>query len=459
MLSIIILVSSIQEDVNGGGNDSSTRINLIKEESFRKLFADAISLEPQESTITYDDIPGSYPYREHAGLIKPSNANGKRKLFLEYIQFLTNYPDIELVVYVGSGPGTLDNYVHNLFPNLKAIMIDPTDHNIYMGSNITLSEKEYRNDDSSSMYTVEEQNKIAYLYDHGKLEYKTPGIDEPKVNLYNPIKDEVVTAKREKTEFNPFANVDNTRNFILNSKYKMFLYQDYFTTDMARFFEKILKGTRCAFISDIRFRGDGRGITESFVHCDLILQYVWTKVINPTYYKLKFRIPFVDDSHSTKERKCPEQLDIYKNGVLTYLPGKIYLQPWAPSSSTETRLVGERDNLGPKGWDATKKYNLKDYEAKMWYYNNIWRPYVRHKNDYLNKTNRVDMCNDCALEVHILKEYKAKINPNFDIEFGIYTLNNVSRIRPLKNKPLHGSFYQPMTVEKYEEYIKEFFGK
>jgi hypothetical protein len=57
---------------------------------------------------------------------------GQRKLLLTEIEFLTNYAgnDKYLVVYAGAAPGSHINYLSQLFPQLKFILIDTNDFSV-----------------------------------------------------------------------------------------------------------------------------------------------------------------------------------------------------------------------------------------------------------------------------------------------------------------------------------------
>ena len=107
----------------------------------------------------------------------------------------------------------------------------------------------------------------------------------------------------------------------------------------------------------------------------------WHKIIQPDFSYLKFRCPY-------------DNPIIYK-----YYKGDIYLQLYAPTSSTETRILFTK-NLEPY------EYNSQEYQGKMLYFNRIIRPSY-HKS--LIKNNfYFDHCYDCTYFGYIIKNYIKK---------------------------------------------------
>lgn len=147
---------------------------------------------------------------------------------------------------------------------------------------------------------------------------------------------------------------------------------EFFLDETAHYYHNKLKNDNriLLFISDIRISTD-----ENDVMMDNESQIRWHKILNPRYSYLKFRCPY----------------DIKK---YNYYKGKIYIQPYAPQSSTETRiLLGE--NL------IEKEYDTKEYNGKLFYHNRILRP--SHYN--CNNCGLFDKCFDCAFFYKIMKKY------------------------------------------------------
>lgn len=67
-------------------------------------------------------------YRRRTGENKTVLHWGQRKLFLSEVEFLTNVTEKDkeyVFVYAGAAPGTHTNFLSNMFPNIKFILIDP----------------------------------------------------------------------------------------------------------------------------------------------------------------------------------------------------------------------------------------------------------------------------------------------------------------------------------------------
>lgn len=138
------------------------------------------------------------------------------------------------------------------------------------------------------------------------------------------------------------------------------------------------------FISDIRsaspFEEDDLTV-ETKVKQDMQNQMDWTLKLKPRMSMLKFRLPWED-------------------GETEYLDGDIYYQPWAPSTSTETRLITDGKNK--------KMYSNRDYEQRMFYFNIHTRTNLyKHP---IKGIKGLDCCYDCATEVYIWNMYLEKFN-------------------------------------------------
>lgn len=198
--------------------------------------------------------------------------------------------------------------------------------------------------------------------------------------------------------------------------------QQYFTEEIAHLFagrDDVL------FISDIRTASPsmmGLKEIEVRVENDNNAQMRWYEIINAKKTMLKFRLPWpvpfeLDASGelipSPHDSKTPNKTYkwVTKGGEkFVYLKGDIYIQPWAPQTSTETRLV--IDPFDKDKGPVMTTYNNTEYEERMFYFNNVMRPSLfPHK----VKGEGLDHCYDCATETEILTMYlikykKLKIN-------------------------------------------------
>jgi hypothetical protein len=102
----------------------------------------------------------------------------------------------------------------------------------------------------------------------------------------------------------------------------------------------------------------------------------WYTILKPNYAFLKFRCPY------------------YKPEKYEYYDGKIYLQPYAPIKSTETRIL--LSSL------EKKTYDIDEYIGRMFYFNRVLRP-AYYK--ILADNKHMDHCWDCAYFSYIVKNY------------------------------------------------------
>lgn len=173
------------------------------------------------------------------------------------------------------------------------------------------------------------------------------------------------------------------------------IHQEYFTNEIA----KKYVNKNILFISDIRIMPEDAYVIDptrenpiqAQVKIDMELQKEWVNIIKPTMSMLKFRLPYDDEK-------------------VEYLAGDIYLQPWAPQNSTETRLITDGKN--------TKIYDSKSYNNALYYHNNITRLYQKyilpfdiHKIDgFLNEYDSV--CEIFILYLYFSKSHKNDIYEN-----------------------------------------------
>ena len=96
---------------------------------------------------------------------------------------------------------------------------------------------------------------------------------------------------------------------------------------------------------DVLFVSDIRTMPNDDAHCaaDMALQQAWVLQIQPLACMLKFRLPWAP-------------------GGTEYLDGRVFLQPYAQTRSTESRLIWERGD-GQRCWDHT------EYEEQMFAWN------------------------------------------------------------------------------------------
>lgn len=141
------------------------------------------------------------------------------------------------------------------------------------------------------------------------------------------------------------------------------------------------------FISDIRtadYTQMEGAENEAAIMADMRMQENWHNIIKPVRSHLKFRLPYVEG---------------YAGAVTTvrYLNGFVFRQPWAPQTSTETRLV---PTTGETDWSSKK------YEDQLFYHNAVVRERFRFLNPLTNNEEPIDpgqgLTNDYDSTAHIV---------------------------------------------------------
>lgn len=160
-----------------------------------------------------------------------------------------------------------------------------------------------------------------------------------------------------------------------------------------------VKGAGVLFISDIRRTPEGwkdaavdetnaADLEQEFsalVAEDMAFQQDWHIAMRPAWSMLKMRLP-------------------YTAGQTEYLDGQVYTQVWAPSSSTEARLVckgvGDRANVRA----PMRIYDNTEYEQIFYRFNlcTRWQPFeLPYALAYANAPASYDMRG----EIHIWEQY------------------------------------------------------
>ena len=169
-----------------------------------------------------------------------------------------------------------------------------------------------------------------------------------------------------------------------NHKQVREIISDFFTEKTAQYFSDKFENRKfkLLFMSDIRKATDDESVLN-----DQEDNILWHKIIKPDYSYFKFRCGYETD-------------EIYK-----YYKGLIFLQPFAPQSSTETRLLLKKDL-------ESYEYNIKEYQGKLYYFNRVMRPSF-YKKSIINDNNYFDHCYDCTYFSYLIKNYLNHF-PNFN---------------------------------------------
>lgn len=162
--------------------------------------------------------------------------------------------------------------------------------------------------------------------------------------------------------------------------------QDFFTDEVAEGWADDAQREGILFISDIRTAESGDIPMDDDILRDLEMQHKWYRILGNTAKAsmLKFRLPFEVPPHEVQ-----------------YPQGQIWLQPWAPPSSTETRLV-----LLPDAQTIT--YETRCYEEELFYHNIVRREWYKCRQCNCRTLSSImpgfDGCYDCSLALKIFEQ-------------------------------------------------------
>lgn len=188
----------------------------------------------------------------------------------------------------------------------------------------------------------------------------------------------------------------------LKGNSKIHVYQEYFTDETAKKWAE--QRDKVLFISDIRTAdytvAESLDQNEEQIMQDLVMQETWYKIMQPARAMLKFRLPYPGGTR-------PVQMQ--------YLNGHVMRQPWAPQTSTETRLI-PFNSTQPTEPTASNQinqrtWNCKDYEEQMFYLNAIVRETFKFdccKDKVWSNQSELTDDFDSAVEIYLWTEYLIK---------------------------------------------------
>ena len=383
---------------------------------------------------TFAELKHRLPYSKDVKINSSSVHLGQIKLFLSELEFMTyclhEHSDSALFVYAGSAPSHKILLLCDMFPNIKMLLIDPHDHHV-MGKT----------------------NAVVYLKTTSVG--KRYGIGKHHFNVYAGGR--VVFAQRKNIAELTRNVIAPDIDFIKSSSYKIYIYEDYMTEQIARLFSD----TSCYFISDIRTNMEGDSPSDLDIIWNSAQQLVWLDKMRPIKSMLKFRPPYNAQPNSEiaaanyPEIIASKALGIdfvadHAAGKFKYFqPETIFLQAFAGVNSSETRLI-------VSNYSDFHEYDPKDYDEKFSCFNKIQRGLIFHNHEMLDKSMRIDGCNDCALMAKIYSDYNKKYNLKFD---GLAQIKDITGImnRSFQEYPLHGLLYKQYpnldAVQQYQMYI------
>lgn len=418
--------------VNHQKTKKPTYEHLVRKE-YKQLFKTVLrntksELEPKielemtesEPRLPFDNNRQSDAYKKYEKFVH----NGQRKLFLAEFEHLISIGDVPtLIVYIGAAPTNKGWAICEYFPKTKFIMIDPNAFNIFMGP----EQSHYFQNEPEG-----DQNKVVYLqYSNNNPEIagrppKYTGIRYFDGSKVVNIKDKFATLS-SRLESNMESNVD----FVLNSDDRIYIIEDYFTTETTEFIKRVFeKNSEYKTVIWSDMRSDN---VSTNIMLDTARVYSWTQMAIPDYAMFKFRCPFDTNIDYDQHKKDFDEaknlgLDLYNIGdTMPFYDGVIKLQCWPGDCSAETRLHVTGDTIRNK---VFRDYDRMGYEERLFYYNVIIRKFIPHKNDNANEKIGFDRCNDCAKENYLFSLYKQNINPDIDIQEEVVKLSKLTE-RPL----------------------------
>ena len=110
----------------------------------------------------------------------------------------------------------------------------------------------------------------------------------------------------------------------------------------------------------------------------------WVQILKPKKAMLKFR--------------CLHTYEIFRDKSTLFFEGDIFIQPWAPQSSTESRVICDHTS-------KMVEYSNLTYEQQFFYHNDV----VRIEKFFKNPINRNKINFDTAAEIVYLTDYLRKI--------------------------------------------------
>jgi len=367
--------------------------------------------------ITLDDIKDKMPYTYKNQPIIRGNHIGQRKLLLSEVQFLTQVDSgIKYCIYAGSAPGHKTHFLSKLFPDTKFILIDPNKFNLVIVDDKTTS-----------------ANNVLFVNKYHR--------DEPHkdiVHIYSeyPTKSNEFVNKKL-SDMND-AEKKSVIDLITNSKYKIFIIEDFMDDKYAKFLKQLGKTT---FVSDIRSNTskDDSHPLDIDIYWNTSMMYNWMNILKPELSMLKIRMPFfnkkIDIGMYEAEFKVSKKYGIdfindYNNFKFKMSKSIFYLQAWSRQLSTELRMYIKKNDI-----NNIVNYDIKEIENKMFYFNVIDRTLHMHKNNNASKHYNFCYCNDCALENDIWTQYFKKTkNKYIDDILSAIKITNI-----ITNRPLHKS--------------------
>jgi uncharacterized protein YegP (UPF0339 family) len=402
-----------------------------------------------EPILYLHDIKERLPYASSCSYYTTQHI-GQLKLLISEIHFCTiatkAKDDSFVMVYAGSAPNHKGFILNELFPNMKALLVDPAEHLLYKPNGGDQYDKSLLSDDKVLYFCCADGNKF--------------NVKNRIINIYDGKT--VIRANRDSAEVKLIS--DNWKNKTtiedeyleaFNLPYNNYIIEDYFKDETAEFCKKLKASKDIIFVSDIRTNlndnlkkniYDKKDVTDLDICVNSAMMLSWVNIMQPRLSMLKFRPPyFLGKERIVFEKNCNQgmykyyfdkvksQVDFvkdYKDKKFRYIIGDEALQAFAGTTSGETRLIFSDIKIGLI--DHIKR------EEQLFYYNQIRRQYGFHDNQTDSITG-IDNCGDCALSQKVISNYIDKYNFG-EVKDNITLQSMITLLRRSINIDNHGGF-------------------
>lgn len=432
-----------------------------------------------------DDLPTTLKYN----LDKFKNMNchvGQRKTLLTEFEFYNKCVDFDeknnLIIYAGAAASEKLPILLKLFPTLKFLLIDPNYFSInwdlrYVYQNVDNIDKDHHKYFTEILKTKKAHSQ--FLVEIAKLSFKTKFLydDENTYNIFDIYDDgykDKMDIFKKKFESKKINIIDE----IFTSDTQVFIIQDYMTIELTDLLKQYIDNAKTKhklyFLSDIRTNEiAGTETTDIDILWNSALQIVFVKGLNPEFSMLKYRTPFYMKDDPTPEiiNKRDKKYDFvfetidyvkkyydvdlikyYKKKEFLYFASDfIYVQPWAPSGSSETRMFVSKQNSNKE----FIPYDLK-HEDRMYFYKFIrffkFYPFFYEKLKDVPELH-YDGCQDCTREIMIVMDYIMKEQSyRYNITKIVHELDKKSVVDQLIdiNKLIKQYTYFDLSKENYK---------
>lgn len=466
--------NTIKNTIKGGVDISPTTWKNIREIS---ELIDGKTLNP---IFNYNQLY-SLTY-EGGTLVKIGCHLGQRKLLLTEIQFYNTLRSInnnvKLIIYAGSAPAEHMPVLLEMFPDLKFLLIDPHFHRIdaeYIGvyqnrknidpKDLNLVKKDLKSSNYSKSNNSISKNSISSSHKRYK---NVKNLTEMKFidgKTYNAIESDMTP------NYDSFLTTYQTLiSTILKDKHRVYIIQDYMTRKLSELIREsleIAKYEDIGFVSDIRTNMFGSYPMDGDYIWNDALQLIFMKTLKPRLSMIKFHPPYfaaddksisklpqymADDILYVKDHYKIDMIDMYKNRKYLYVANTIiWLQAWAPVTSSEARLIISEKNLT----EPPVEYNHDEWDNKFMYFK-LMRGYGFYDRYYkeMSKSTDYDGCFDCTLEIEILLNFILKqshfepiqqLDPKYvkDILYWRRKIDKSLLWKATSKCPLHGNLTKP----------------